>query len=238
MFDRPIETPVSQTEQPLTSADATPSGHAAPAEATRVSLRKYERIAPVYDLLDAVYERSWKGRLREHAFAGLSGRVLDAGAGTGCNIPYYPADADVLAADLSPGMLARAERRAQRLGRPVAFRETDLTATGFADDTFDAAAATYVFCVIPEEVQRAALAEMTRICKPGAEIRILDYTQSKKPLVKAWSRVMTPWLNFAFSARYTAGYERYAQEVGLETIDSRFLIGDVVKLLTLRVPEK
>lgn len=236
MFDRPIETPVSQTDAPVSpAAPATPNTGVSPA-ATRESLRKYERIAPVYDLLDAIYERSWKGKLREHAFAGLSGRVLDAGAGTGCNIPYYPKDADVLAADLSPGMLARAQRRAARLGRPVEFRETDLTDTGFADHTFDAAAATYVFCVIPEEVQRAALAELARICKPGATIRILDYTQSSKPVVKAWSRVMTPWLNFAFSARYTAGYEHHARDVGLELEDSRFLIGDVVKLLSLRVP--
>lgn len=230
MFDRPIDAPVRRPDQSYTPTARPKSGR------TGESLRKYERIAPVYDLLDAVYERSWKGRLRGHAFADLSGRVLDAGAGTGCNIPYYPVDADMVAADLSPRMLARARRRADRLGRPVTFRETDLTATGFDDHSFDAAVATYVFCVIPEEVQRAALAEMTRICKPGATVRILDYTESRKPAVKAWSRVMTPWLNWAFSARYTAGYEHHAREVGLELQDSRFLVGDVVKLLTYRVP--
>lgn len=230
MFDRPIDTAKDGTD-PLEhlSRDHT-------AGATGESLRKYERIAPVYDLLDGFYEISWKARLRKHAFDGLTGRVLDAGAGTGCNIPFYPHEADVMAADLSPSMLARARRRADKHGRTVTFRETDLTATGLDDDSFDAAVATYVFCVIPEEVARGALMELARITKPGGTIRILDYCESQKPMVRAWTRVMSPWLNWAFAARYTARYEQHARDAGLVLEDSRHVMGDVVKLLTLRVP--
>src|ERR671914_635440 len=58
--------------------------------------RTYDRIAPLYDLLDAAYERLWKGRLRAELFAHAQGRVLDVGIGTGANIPHYPeACADV-----------------------------------------------------------------------------------------------------------------------------------------------
>lgn len=228
MFDRPLPSASPDAAAPL-SRDAF-------AQATRESLRKYERIAPVYDLLDGVYERSWKGRLRRHAFAGLTGRVLDAGAGTGCNIPYYPPAAEVTAADLSPAMLRRAGRRATRLGRPVALHEADLTDMPFADDSFDAAVATYVFCVIPDAVTRGALLELARVVRPGGTIRILDYCESRKPLLRTWTRAMSPWLSFAFAARYTARYEDHAREAGLIPEDSRLVLGDVVKLLTLRVP--
>ena len=78
---------------------------------------KYERIAPLYDLLDSVYELTWKGQLRGHVFEGLTGRVLDAGVGTGCNIPYYPAGAEMTGVDLSPGMLRRAEARRKKAGQ-------------------------------------------------------------------------------------------------------------------------
>src|SRR5690242_13926251 len=72
---------------------------------------RYQRIAPIYDLLDLPFEHCRYRRIRPLLFAGLSGRILDAGVGTGRNFPFYPADADVLGIDISPAMLERAEAR-------------------------------------------------------------------------------------------------------------------------------
>ena len=72
---------------------------------------RYQRIAPLYDLLDLPFERGRYRRVRPLLFEGLSGHILDAGVGTGRNFPFYPAGATVLGIDLSPAMLARAERR-------------------------------------------------------------------------------------------------------------------------------
>jgi SAM-dependent methyltransferase len=52
---------------------------------------------------------------------GLSGLILDAGVGTGRNFPFYPHGAKIVGIDLSPAMLARAERR-----RPSAPAEVEL----------------------------------------------------------------------------------------------------------------
>ena len=71
----------------------------------------YQRIARWYDLLDAPFERKRYQRIRPLLFAGLSGRILDAGVGTGRNIPFYPQDGYMLGIDLSPAMLTRASRR-------------------------------------------------------------------------------------------------------------------------------
>jgi ubiquinone/menaquinone biosynthesis C-methylase UbiE len=203
-----------------------------------VSYRKYERIAPLYDVLDKAYEVSWKRHLRNLVFRGASGRILDAGAGTGCNMPFYPAGAETIAVDNSPSMLMRARKRAAKLGRNVDIRVMDLIRTSFPDNHFDTIAATFVFCVLPEELQKPVLTEMRRICKPDGTIRILDYTLSRKAPVRMMMRVVSPWLNFAFAARYNARYESYLIDAGLEIVENRFVMGEVVKLLVLRPKDK
>src|SRR5215471_4514016 len=71
------------------------------------NLARYERIAPLYDLLDLPFERNRYRALRPLLFRDLGGRLLDAGIGTGRNCPYYPLGAVVSGIDTSPAMLAR-----------------------------------------------------------------------------------------------------------------------------------
>jgi SAM-dependent methyltransferase len=74
------------------------------------NLDRYQRVAPFYDLLDLPFERSRYRALRPLLFRGLSGRLLDAGVGTGRNFPFYPKRISVVVGiDLSPRMLVRAE---------------------------------------------------------------------------------------------------------------------------------
>ena len=77
-------------------------------DASKDRRRLYDRIAPVYDLVDLPFEYFRYRRLRRLLFSGLSGRILDAGTGTGRNMPYYPRGADVTAIDISRDMLRRA----------------------------------------------------------------------------------------------------------------------------------
>ena len=79
----------------------------------RETARTYDRIAPLYDLLDGIYEHWWKRRLREQLFAHANGRILDVGVGTGCNIPFYPEGSKVVGIDMSERMLDRARERAR-----------------------------------------------------------------------------------------------------------------------------
>ena len=102
-------------------------------EPTRVSsnLDRYERIAPLYDLLDLPFEYSRYRKIRPLLFQGLKGRVLDAGIGTGRNIQFYPTGAQVVGIDISPAMLARAERRRLSLGARVELHQMDVTHLAF-----------------------------------------------------------------------------------------------------------
>ena len=64
-------------------------------------------------------------------------------------------------------MLARARQRAQELGLDVDLRVMDAQELTFAAATFDAAAATFVFCSVPDPVQ--GLRELGRVVKPGRD---------------------------------------------------------------------
>ena len=196
--------------------------------------KTYDRIAPIYDLLDGPYERMWKSGLRADVFEGLNGEILDAGAGTGCNIIAYPSGARVTAIDDSEAMLDRARQRATRLGRTVEFCRGDLSCMQFADETFDAVVATFVFMCIPESAQLAALREVARVCKRGGEIRLVDYCMSQRPVVRAGMRIMSPWLKFMFHGSYQAATANYFDAAGLASESQRLLMGDVVKMTVLR----
>jgi len=95
------------------------------------NLDRYQRIAPFYDLLDLPFEQRRYRALRPLLFGGLSGRLLDAGVGTGRNFPFYPPGVSaVIGIDLSPRMLARAERRRDLSPIPIELRQMDVTKIG------------------------------------------------------------------------------------------------------------
>lgn len=193
----------------------------------------YERVAAAYDLLDAVYEITWKRRLRRELFARARGRVLDVGVGTGCNMPFYPAGTPAVGIDNSPAMLRRAARRAEALGRRVELLERDVFATRLPGGGFDTVVATYTMCCLPRDRQAEALREMRRLCAPGGRILLLDYGLSERPLVRFGMRVLSPWLNWAFAARYDAGTEEAVEPAGLRLVRRRLFFGDAVRLLEL-----
>jgi ubiquinone/menaquinone biosynthesis C-methylase UbiE len=196
--------------------------------------RKYDRIAPVYDLVD-VAEIAYKRELRPRLFAGLTGLILDAGVGTGCNMPFYPEGARVVGLDASPAMLARAKRRAERLGKPVELVAMDVLHTGFPDRCFDHVVAAFLFGVLDESKQGRALAELARLCKPGGAIRILDYTFSKHPIRRLYMGVWQPFQNLIYNGAFDRRTERYMSDAGLELVRDEFVLKDMIRLLSARI---
>lgn len=197
---------------------------------TAACFSTYERIAPLYDALESLWEVSWKRRLRAMLFDGLQGRVLDAGVGTGLNIPYYPVDAEIVGGDLSPKMLRYAASRAKRHGREVALMTMDLREIALPDDHFDAIVSAFVFCTLSDQDRVAALRELGRICKPGGRIRILDYSLSRRPVMRFIMRCCEPWFRWMFNATYEVRFEEFAGLAGLQLTGSTFVVGDFVKI--------
>jgi ubiquinone/menaquinone biosynthesis C-methylase UbiE len=94
-------------------------------------------VAATYDFLNQWGERRMLGPLRQRLVGAARGRVLELGAGTGANFPYYAASARIMATEPNPFMLARARKRAAELGRPIALYQCPAEGLPFADVSFD-----------------------------------------------------------------------------------------------------
>ena len=194
----------------------------------------YRRIAPFYDALDLPFER-WRYRaLRPLLFEGLGGRLLDAGIGTGRNCAFYPVGAEVSGIDLSPAMLARARRRCPTVAAAGRLYRMDVTELDFSPGSFDAAVATFLFCVLPDRLQLPALRELGRVVKPMGIIRLLEYVRPRRRLRRALSRLWQPWIAWAYGASFDRQTEKHVPAAGLDLVSSRYVVDDLVKLLTLR----
>ena len=194
----------------------------------------YERTAPFYDILDWPFEVARYRRIRPLLFEGLSGRLLDVGVGTGRNIPYYPPGSDVTGIDLSPAMLVRARRRAERSRRVVGLVCMDVGRTAFADATFDCAVASFVFCVMPAGAAPLALRELARVVRAGGTIRMLDFIRPAGRARGALARLWEPWMRFVFAARFEGVLAPDIESAGLEIVGSDMVVPDLIRMLTLR----
>jgi len=198
---------------------------------TLSNLDRYQRIAWAYDLLDLPFEYGRYRKIRPQIFRGLSGRILDAGVGTGRNFPFYPLGSEVVGIDLSPGMLARAERRRPLATASVVLRQMDVTRLDFPDRSFDAAVATFLFCTLPDDLQVAGMRELGRVVKPGGIIRCLEYTRPSGGLRRAMTHLWEPWINWAYGVGFDRETEKRAPEAGLQLFESRFVHDELIKLL-------
>jgi ubiquinone/menaquinone biosynthesis C-methylase UbiE len=200
------------------------------------SFDRYQRIAPVYDLLELPFEYGRYRQIRRQLFRGLSGRLLEAGVGTGRNFPFYPPGSAVAGIDISPAMLARAERKRKSATAQVELRQMDVARLDFADRTFDAAVATFLFCVLSEELQVPALRELGRVVKTGGPVRLLEYVRPHRTVRRILTRLWEPWIAWAYGASFDRRTEQHLPEAGLELIEARFVVDDLVRLISARVP--
>jgi ubiquinone/menaquinone biosynthesis C-methylase UbiE len=200
------------------------------------NVERYQRIAPLYDFLDGPFERRRYRELRPLLFEGMSGQLLDAGIGTGRNCEYYPPASIVTGIDTSPAMLAHARARCPTLAEGGRLYEMDVTALAFPTASFDSAVSSFLFCVLPDAQQAPALRELGRVVKPGGLIRLLEYVRPHGGLRRAITYIWQPWIAWAYGASYDRHTEERIPETGLELVESRFVVADLVKMLSLRVP--
>lgn len=199
------------------------------------TLERYRRIAPFYDLLDWPFEHGRYRALRSQLFVGLSGHILDAGVGTGRNMPFYPPGATVAGIDLSAAMLARAAcRRTLSRAASIDLRVMDITRLEFPTASLDAAVASFLFCVLADELQPAALRELVRVVKPDRPIRLLEYVRPRGAVRRFISRLWAPWIAWAYGASFDRRTEAHIRDAGLAIVSSRYVVPDLIKLIEVR----
>jgi ubiquinone/menaquinone biosynthesis C-methylase UbiE len=150
-----------------------------------VFARVYARVG---HLMDAEI-----GDHRRRLLAGLTGRVLEVGAGNGLNFPHYPATVtEVLAIEPEPYLRHLALTTARQT--PVPIRVVDGTAEALPapDATVDAVVASLVLCTVTGPDQ--ALAETRRVLRPGGRLRFYEHVRATDPRLARWQdRLERPW---------------------------------------------
>ena len=149
---------------------------------------QWDKYAPRYDRDIRFAERLQFGDGREWVCSRASGEVLEVAVGTGRNLPHYPAHVTVTGVDLSPAMLARARTRAAEHGRDVTLQEADAQVLPFPDASFDTVVCTLGLCGIPDD--RAAIAEMHRVLRPGGTLLLLDHVGSHHRPIRWGQRLL------------------------------------------------
>jgi ubiquinone/menaquinone biosynthesis C-methylase UbiE len=142
---------------------------------------KWNTYAPRYDRAIGFFERVQLGDGRKWICERAHGEVLEVAVGTGRNLPFYPESARLTGIDFSPAMLDVARARAAELGRDVDLREGDAQALPFPDASFDTVVCTLGLCGFPDE--RAAIAELHRVLRPGGTLLLLDHIGSHHRLI-------------------------------------------------------
>ena len=116
---------------------------------------------------------------RRRALAGLTGTVLELGAGDGGNFGLYPPEVDEVLA-IEPERHLRADAARAAKNAPVKVTVTH----GFADElpvdegSCDAAVASLVLCTVPDAA--AALAELRRVIRPYGELRFYEHVHARR----------------------------------------------------------
>jgi SAM-dependent methyltransferase len=152
---------------------------------------KHPVFARVFDRLSAREEELGQADHRREALAGLSGRVIEVGAGNGLNFKHYPDDvSEVVAVEPEPYLRRRAEEAAGAAAVPVRVVDGLGDRLSYEDGAFDAGVASLVLCTIPD--QHAALAELFRVIRAGGELRFYEHVRANQPSLARIQDIAAP----------------------------------------------
>ena len=158
---------------------------------------RHPLFARLFDRLAAKDKGRGEDALRRELLAGLSGRVVEVGAGNGINFEHYPSGVEqLIAVEPEPYLRGQAERTARSLSLQTMVVDGTAADLPLESGSVDAVAVAGVLCSVPD--QEAALVEFRRVLRPGGELRFYEHVRSRRAafghyqdlLALVWPRLM------------------------------------------------
>lgn len=195
--------------------------------------RFYDKTASRYNRQIKLFERLLLTDGRRWVCSQASGDVLELAVGTGRNLGHYATDIRLTGIELSPAMLALAQREATAIGRQADLREGDAQALPFPDESFDTVTCTLSLCTIPDD--GAAIREAHRVLRPGGRFILLEHVRSPVGPVRGIQRLLEPLLLRFGHDHLTRDPLDYLAPAGFE-IDqvSRLKLGIIERAIALK----
>jgi SAM-dependent methyltransferase len=155
-------------------------------------------------------------RYRIELLEGLSGRVLELGCGDGANFTLYPDSVtELVAVEPEEHLRERAESAARSAACPVRVVPGFAEGLPAGDGEFDAAVAALVLCSVRD--QRAALAELMRVIRPGGELRFFEHVRADARLHAAAQLAVQPvWSRLGGGCHLARDTEQAIRAAGFE----------------------
>jgi ubiquinone/menaquinone biosynthesis C-methylase UbiE len=133
-------------------------------------------------------EKAGMSEYRKRLLAGLSGEVIEIGAGNGLNFQHYPAEVKrVLAVEPEPRLRALAEDKARAIPLDIEVAEGRAERLPAQDASFGAAVVCLTLCSVTD--QAAALAEVHRVLRPGGQLRFFEHVRAESAFMRSVQRV-------------------------------------------------
>ena len=192
--------------------------------------KRYDRLAPVFDLLEAPVEGLFFRPWRERLWAQVEGQhILEVGVGTGKNFDFYPKAGRITAVDFSPKMLGQAQANKARRGIDVDLQLMDIQSLCYADNCFDTVIASFVFCSVPMPLK--GLRELRRVCKPGGKVLLLEHVISQRAVLAKLMNCLNPLIVKLFGANINRDTVKNLKLSGFARVRIDDRSGDIIKLI-------
>lgn len=156
-------------------------------------------FAAAYDAASRHAEEAELAPRRAALLSGLAGTVLDIGAGTGANLPHFPAGCTVTAVEPDPHMRRRLAAKLNTAAANVVVSDSGAEALPAADASVDAVVFTLVLCTVPDPA--AALAEARRVLRPDGRLLFLEHVRGSGRHARLQDRIQPLWSAVAQGCR-------------------------------------
>jgi ubiquinone/menaquinone biosynthesis C-methylase UbiE len=169
----------------------------------------------------AIEERRGGAERRRQLLRGLSGRVVEVGAGSGVSFAYYPtAVSELIAIEPEPALRERALDATRAASVPVRVLDGVAERLPLPDASMDAAVFAGVLCSVADP--QRALAEVRRVLRPGGELRFYEHVVARSPRLRGLQRLLdaTFWPRLFGGCQTTRDTERTLAACGF-TIEER-----------------